>query len=297
MRSGDFTGAWAVSDRLMAAGALPRGAGVPRHFQAIWDGRPIDGCHVLVRCYHGLGDTLQFVRFLPQVRRRAARVTAWVQPALLPLVATVDGVDAVLPLHDGDPGVDADVDVEVMELAYLCRTTLETLPADVPYLHVDRAPLADTGLPRVGIVWQGGGYFGGRSIPFGQLRPLVDLPVCWYVLQGRDGLAECPAGFGQRAGTDDIVEAAQVMRGLDLVITVDSMAAHLAGALGVPVWILLKHEADWRWLERRDDSPWYPTARLFRQVRDGDWSDVIARVRQALAGAVDGPLRSRRDAR
>ncbi len=116
-------------------------------------------------------------------------------------------------------------------------------------------------------------------------KPWSRSPVDWYVLQGHPGLAERPAGFGTVAGERDLVELARVMRALDLVITVDSMAAHLAGALAVPVWTLLHAACDWRWMAGRDDSPWYPTMRLFRQERDGHWEEVVARVAEELRRA------------
>ncbi|MDP9348872.1 MAG: ADP-heptose--LPS heptosyltransferase, partial [Gemmatimonadota bacterium] len=259
----------------------------PRHEQWIWDGTPLQGRRVLVRCYHGLGDTLQFVRFVPWVRALAAEVTVWAQPALLPLLRTLPGVGRLLPLHDGTPGVEYDVDVEVMELAHVFRTTLDTLPAEVPYLHVDPSPLPTDGLAagrlRVGLVWRAGDWDERRSLPFPLLAPLAELPgVELHVLQRGPALAEHPEGFGVVSGSDSVLEAARVIRALDVVVTVDSMPAHLAGALGVPTWTLLHADADWRWMEGRADSPWYPTMRLFRQERPGEWEPVIARVAAGL---------------
>jgi hypothetical protein len=124
-----------------------------------------------------------------------------------------------------------------------------------------------------------------RSIPFDRLGPLVRLPVDWYVLQGHPGLAERPVGFGTVAGERDLVELARVMRALDLVITIDSMAAHLAGALAVPVWTLLHAACDWRWMADRQDSPWYPTMRVFRQEQEGEWDGVVARLVDELGRA------------
>ena len=282
MRRGDWTRAWGVSDAIRRASRPGPRAGVPRHEQHIWDGTSLDGRRVLVRCYHGLGDTIQFIRYAPLVRERAAGLAVWAQPALLPLLATVNGIDRLLPLHDGEVDVPYDVDVEIMELPWVFRTTAGTVPDRVPYLQVSPARLPHSDHPRVGIAWRAGDWAPHRSVPFDLVRPLLSAPVSWYVLQGRPGLAECPAGPGIVAGTDDIVELAQVMASLDLVITVDSMTAHLAGALGRPVWTLLAADADWRWMEDRNDSPWYPTMRLFRQERAGEWEPVIERVREEL---------------
>jgi hypothetical protein len=282
MRSGDFARAWAISDAVLRSrGGVPC-SHLPRHEQALWDGTPVDGRRVLVRCYHGLGDTIQFARYLPRLRERAAHVILWAQPSLMPLLRTVDPGVEILPLHDGDPGVAYDVDIEIMELGHVFRSTLATLQRDVPYIHVEPATLARASAPRVGLVWRAGDWAEHRSVPFNGLEPLVALPVDWYVLQGHPGLAERPAGFGRVAGERDLVELAKVMRGLDLVITVDSMAAHLAGALAVPVWTLLHAACDWRWMVDRDDSPWYPTMRLFRQQQEGAWEGVVARVAEEL---------------
>lgn len=279
MRAGEWSAAWRVSDQVLASRAGIPCWDRPRHEQWIWDGTPLDGRRVLVRCYHGLGDTLQFIRYAPLLRGIGAEAAFWVQPALIPLLRTVRGIGTLLPLHDGDAGVDFDVDVEIMELSHVFRSTPGTLPADVPYLHVDPGPRADDGRLHVGIVWKAGEWDDRRSVPVELLAPLADVPwVTLHVLQRGSGLAERPAGFGVDAGSDDPLQAARTMRALDLVVTVDSMPAHLAGALGVPVWTLLQAEADWRWMEGRDDSPWYPTMRLFRQERRDDWAPVIARV-------------------
>jgi hypothetical protein len=283
MRAGEWSAAWRVSDRVLAGRAGQPSWHLPRHEQWIWDGTPLDGKRVLVRCYHGLGDTLQFIRYAPLLRRIGAEATFWVQPALIPLLRTVRGIGTLLPLHDGDAGVDYDVDVEIMELSHVFRSTPETLPADVPYLHVDPAPRADDGRLHVGIVWKAGDWDDRRSVPVDLLAPLAEVPgVALHVLQRGSGLAERPAGFGVDSGSDDPLQAARTLRALDLLVTVDSMPAHLAGALGVPVWTLLQAEADWRWMDGRDDSPWYPTMRLFRQERPGDWHPVIARVAAEL---------------
>lgn len=290
MRRGEMEAAWRVSDGVIAARGGADVSHLPRHEQPVWDGTPLEGKRVLVRCYHGLGDTLQFIRYAPLLRRVAREVVVWAQPALLRLVATVDGVDRVLPLHDGAPDVDYDVEVEVMELPHVFRSTLATLPADVPYLQVPPRERGDEdGRLDVGLVWQAGGWDLRRSVPADALAPLAEVEgVALHALQRGPALAEMPPGLARDAGSDDAWEAARTMRSLDLVVSVDSMPAHLAGALGVPTWALLHADPDWRWMRDRDDSPWYPTMRLFRQERDGDWAGVVARVAEALRARVDG---------
>jgi hypothetical protein len=296
MRRGEWSRAWRISDALLRARAGARDWHRPRHQQAVWDGTPLDGRRVLLRCYHGLGDTIQFIRYAPRVASIAAGLTVWAQPALIPLLRTMPGIGRLLPLHDGTPEVAYDVDVEVMELPHVFRTTLGTLPAGIPYLHPPRRPALGSGRDlAVGLVWRSGDWDGDRrSIPFALLAPLVSVPgVVLHILQRGPGLEERPPGFGILSGSDDVLEAAALMASLDLVVTVDTMPAHLAGALGLPVWTLLAHDADWRWMEGRDDSPWYPTMRLFRQPHPGAWDAVVARLRAELgvmaAARRDGP--------
>jgi hypothetical protein len=285
MRRGAWADAWAVSDAVLATRAGTPCWHLPRHQQWAWDGTPVDGRRVLVRCYHGLGDTLQFIRFAPEIRARAAQLIVWAQPALIPLLESVHGIDRLLPLHDGAPDVDYDVDVEIMELAHVVRATPETVGRHVPYLHVAPAPLARDGRLAVGLVWECGDWEREkRSIPVPLLAPLAALPgVQLHVLQRGPALDAGTPALGTRSGSDDALQAARVVRALDLVISVDTMPAHLAGALGVPVWTLVPHDADWRWMDGRDDSPWYPTMRIFRQPAPGAWAPVIARVVDELS--------------
>jgi hypothetical protein len=291
-RRGDFEEAWRCSDRIRARTANRGDPSVPRHLQQIWDGTPLEGRRVLVRCYHGLGDTIQCARYLPALRAIARDVIVWAQPRVVPLVRTVSDGLAVLPLHDGAPDVDYDVDIEIMELAYAFRTTLQTIPATVPYLHVPGIAGDDAGRVgacTIGIAWRAGGWNPERSIDFTLLTPWFDdigLDVRWRSLQfdGRDGERHPRL---QAFEEKNLFDTAARMRAMALVISIDSMPAHLAGALGVPVWTLLPHDADWRWLERRADSPWYPTMRLFRQARQGDWEGVLGEVHQVLGKALN----------
>jgi hypothetical protein len=282
MRAGDFAAAWRLSDRIRARAARFGDPGVPRHEQIIWDGAPLDDRHVLVRCYHGLGDTIQFARYLPLLRRRARRVTVWAQPPLLRLLRSLDADLTLAALHDGSPAVQYDVDIEIMELPYAFRTTLETIPARTPYLEAGRPTRRLHDRPRIGIFWRGGSWNTARSIPFVDLRLLLDdRRVRWYSLQPDATPAERHPWL-RTIDVSTVNRAARAMQRLDLVISVDSMPAHLAGALGRPVWTLLPRDADWRWMEQRDDSPWYPTMRLFRNAEVGGWDGVVRGVHEAL---------------
>jgi hypothetical protein len=237
MRRGDFAAAWAIGDDILGT-RTPRGD-IPRHEQSIWDGTPLDGRRVLIRCYHGLGDTIMFARFIPLVERVASEVIVWAQASLIPLLETMGTRATFLPLHDGMPECEYDVDVEIMELAHVFRVTPETIPRP-PYLHVD-APRRGG----VGVQWRAGDWDPRRSVPAELFDgiPFVSLD----------------------AGTP--LKTAQLMRSLDLVVTVDTMTAHLAGALDVPTWTLLPAECDWRWMDDREDTPWYPSMRLFRYAK------------------------------
>ena len=280
MRRGEFEAACKVSDSVLKSRAGKPCWHLPRHFQYVWNGAPLEGRRVLVRCYHGLGDTIQFIRYAPLVKAIAAETIVWAQPQLIPLLQTMRGIDRLLPLHDGTPEAEFDVDIEIMELPHVFRTTLATIPLKIPYLHVEPMPLAsDDQHLAVGLVWRAGEWDERRSISFSLLAPLAELQgVRFYILQRDAKQAGWREGFGEIVGGNNVLEDARIMRSLDLMISVDSMTAHLAGALGVPVWNLLHAEADWRWMANRDDSPWYPTMRLFRQERLGDWKTVIERV-------------------
>ena len=285
MRRGDFGAAWQISDALLPAARAQDHRVLPRHMQNIWDGRSVAGKRVLARCYHGLGDTIQFIRYAALLKQLAAQVIVWVQPSLIPLLRGVVGIDQLLPLHDGTPEAEYDVDLELNELPYVFRTTIDNIPADVPYLHVDPAPLPNAlGTIRIGLIWQSGDWDASRSIPFKLLQPLSKLPgIEWHILQRDAHLAGWNGDFGVLSGGDNPLDDARLMRALDLVISVDTMTAHLSGALGQPTWTLLPFNADWRWMNDHDDSPWYPTMRLFRQKQEGDWAGVVDEVTRSIA--------------
>lgn len=287
MRSGQFEKAWEHSDAVLKSRAGQPCWHWPRHFQYIWDGTPLHDKRVLVRCYHGLGDTIQFIRYIPLVKAIASEVIVWAQKELLPLLESMPEIDQLLPLHDGTPEAEYDVDVELMELPHIFRTTLETIPNRVPYLHAEPMPLEHKQKLAVGLVWQAGDWDERRSFPFSLYAPLTELDgVDFYLLQFKAASNGWKEEFGIYPGDLSVYDTARLIQSLDLVITVDSMPAHLAGALGKPVWNLLQKEADWRWMENREDSPWYPTMRLFRQEQAGDWPSVIQRVKVELEKVV-----------
>jgi hypothetical protein len=304
MRRGDFAAAWSISDAILAEHAGVSCTHLPRHEQWIWDGTPLDRKRVLIRCYHGLGDTIQFARFFPVVAEIASEVTVWAQPSLIPLLETMDARVRYLPLHDGTPEGTYDAEAESMELGHVFRVELAARSsqlaggAPVPYLlraescqlraarYLLRAESCQLRADsrRIGVVWRAGDWDPQRSIPIDVLAPLFDLPgVTFYSLQR----GETDPRLIALDGVDDPLQTARLMLDLDLVISVDTFPAHLAGSLGVPVFTLLPYACDWRWMEGRENSPWYPSMRLFRQPRPGDWEAVIGAVRYAIAMSDD----------
>jgi hypothetical protein len=201
------------------------------------------------------------------------------------LLETVRGIDALSALDNGACRVPYDVDVEIMELPHALRVTLATLPRDVPYIHVDtfRADRGTNIHPNVGLVWQSGSWDSRRSVKMELIRQLVRIPgIRWKILQRGPALASWPKDAGEIPRIGSILEEAAELRDLDLLICVDTLSAHLAGALGVRTWTMLPTDADWRWMEDEEHTPWYPSMRLFRQSTPGDWESVIARIAMAL---------------
>jgi hypothetical protein len=289
MRNGDLATAWAISDAVLRHRIESKQVcwNWPRHLQFVWRGEPLADKRVLVRCYHGLGDTIQFLRFLRPLRDIARHVTLWVQPTLLDLAAGAAGVDHVLALHDGSPEVEHDVDVEIMEIPHALRVT--SIPNRVPYLRIPHAAQLEPQerVHRVGIVWEGGAWDPRRDVPLALLRRLAGLPgVRLYSLQGGPAGALAHAVPATPTDIGTIPHAATRILELDLIVSVDTMVAHLAGALGQPVWTLLHADCDWRWGRDSDQTAWYPTMRLFRQKIAGEWDGVMATVCEALAKRV-----------
>ncbi len=286
---GDLTGGWPEVDWRRMDRRLPAG----RPFrQPVWTGAPLGGQTILLSVEPGDGDVIQFVRYAPLVAARGGRVVVECRPDLLELLRTAAGVADVVPA--GQPLPPFDTHCPLMTLPMVFNTTVETVPAAPAYLSADPARVAAWAdrLPagrRVGLAWAGNSADAGdrmRSLTAARLAPLAAVPgVRWVSLEKSPTAA--PAGldlFDATADLRDFADTAALIANLDLVIAVDTAVAHLAAALGRPTWILLSAVPDWRWLLGRDDSPWYPTVRLFRQPAPGDWPAAVAAVAAALAG-------------
>jgi len=280
MRRGDFAQAWAI-----AADALARrdpatrdDPRLPYHLRWVWDGRSIDGRDVLVRCYHGLGDTLMFARFLPLLARRSASVTVEMQSRLLPLFRGFPGIDRLVPFDEAAPLPVRDCDLEIMELPLALRAGPGDAPSP-PYLAATPARLPPG---TAALCWQAGDWDAGRSVPETLFRRLCTGPAVSLVA----GPTALPV-LDPRGCPMDMEATARLVAGASLVVTVDTMVAHLAGALGRPVRLLLRHDPDWRWPVASDRTPWYPSMRLYRQPAPGDWGAVIARLAADLGCAAE----------
>ncbi|HEX2081038.1 MAG TPA: tetratricopeptide repeat protein [Longimicrobium sp.] len=288
---GDYTdGLRAFEWRWPAGGAtLQR----PELHVPLWDGAPLDGRTLLLWCEQGFGDILQFVRFASRIEKRGGRVILHAPQKLAALLATCDGVDGVVT--DGE-WLDADVQFPLVSLPFALGVTLDTL-GTTPYLRpptrcaaADEAITPGGGRLNVGCVWASGTLYPRhrrRDCDAASMAELSTIPgVRLFSLQYGERAADAEPYAG--AITDlsdrlgDFATTAAFVERLDLVVTVDTAMAHLAGALGARVWLLLHAHSEWRWMTGRDDSPWYPGMRLYRQTRPGDWSDVFARVRHDL---------------
>ena len=292
MLEGDFEAAWQESDAIRL-----RDTPDPHRF---WSGEAIQGANVIVRSLHGFGDAVQMLRYAPMLHEKASKVVFEVPPRFVELAHCFHGIDEVITWGAAVPAATPawDVQIEVMELPYLFRTTMTDLPLFTNYLNIPqrdvrhaaeamRRPGAARRRPRIGLVWAGGDWNPQRSIPFTLLAPLlIDKTVEFWNLQGGVAAQDARAGVMRDATAecgDGLLRLAATIANLDLVITVDTLAAHLAGALNVPAWVMLEYAADWRWVAGRSDSPWYPSLRLFRQRQPHDWTGVVKEVQDALA--------------
>ncbi|WP_207479588.1 glycosyltransferase family 9 protein [Arenibaculum pallidiluteum] len=254
----------------------------------VWDGSPFPDQTLLIQTEQGMGDTIQFARYVTLAKARGGRVVLRAQAPLAMLLRASRLADEVI--SPGDPLPEWHHRTLLMSLPALFGTTLETLPrSNVPYLRTPyQANLGGKNPRKVGLVWAGNPENprdAVRSIPFSALRPLLDVPGAdWFSLQVGPSAEQIDDRRVDHLGSGltDFAITAAVVNALDLVITVDTSVAHLAGALGRPVWVLLDHDPDWRWMLGREDSPWYPTMRLFRQDAPGDWGGVVQRIAQAL---------------
>jgi tetratricopeptide (TPR) repeat protein len=303
--TGDFAAGWAMRE---ARWRMPDfSAEYPKFPQPKWLGEaPVAGKTILVHIDEGLGDALQFVRFVPLLAQRGARVILVVQDALVGLLSGLPGVAACIPFSDSVAGrlPPFDMHCPVMSLPLALGVTLETIPPPtaLPPLPPARVAAWEQRLgprkrPRVGLVWAGNPRQANdrnRSMPLSTLLPLFDLDASFVSLQ-KEVRPDDKALLGSHGILDpsdaltDFVETASLVSGLDLVITVCTSMAHLSATLMRPTWVMLPYIGDWRWLEGRDDSPWYPTIRLFRQDETRDFATVVARVREELAALVVQP--------
>lgn len=271
-----------------------------------WQGEARPGETILIVTEQGKGDTLQFIRYLPLVRERVGGIIVACEQSLQPLLRGMAAIDQVINKKEIGRFCDTvSCYVPLLNLPEILGTTPETIPAAVPYLHADSKRIADVAhifAPhrssfKVGLVWRGNPEHKNdhnRSCPAEELAPLATLKnITLFSLQMRETLPDrLPATINLAPQIKSFADTAAMMAHLDLVLSVDTAVAHLAGALGRPVWILLPFVPDWRWMLDRDDSPWYSTMRLFRQTRAKQWNEVLGRVRQELMFIGDKHLAS-----
>jgi len=292
---GDFSRGWAKYQWRWKSESL--GVSKRNFLQPLWLGaEAIDGTTILLHSEQGFGDTIQFCRYVPLVAARGARVILEVESPLHEIMTNLAGATQVISRGDALPDFDFQCPLPSLPLAF--GTRLETIPAATAYLRAPdqtlknwQARLGPKARPRIGLVWSGRPAHKNdqnRSISLRSLLPLLDIEATFVSLQ-KDVRSDDAAVLKERNDVlnfgdelKDFSNTAALILQLDLVISVDTSVAHLAGALGAPVWILLPYSPDWRWLLDRDDSPWYPSVRLFRQQQIGNWAGVIDQVKNEL---------------
>ncbi|WJR76233.1 tetratricopeptide repeat-containing glycosyltransferase family protein [Bradyrhizobium sp. NP1] len=300
MLTGNFEAGWAGREARWNVAAL-QSTGPARLSRPMWRGEPISGQTILLHSDEGLGDSIQYSRYAPMVAARGARVVLAVEPAIQPLLAGLSGVAECIASGAALPPYDLHCALSSLPLVF--KTTLDTIPAATSYLPAVDAErmraweqrLGPRTRPRVGLVWTGNPKHRNdhnRSIPLRMLKPILDLDATFVSLQKEPRpadqavLAERGEIIDLAADLTDFTQTAALACCLDLVITVDTSVAHLAAALGRPTWILLPYTPDYRWLLDREDNPWYPTVRLFRQSATRDYAGVVDRVRAELAALI-----------
>ncbi|MFH1985897.1 MAG: tetratricopeptide repeat protein [Pseudomonadota bacterium] len=259
-----------------------------------WDGRPAPDRHLLLWAEQGVGDAIHFLRYVPAAAARAGRVTVCCHPGLKSLARRAVGVDRVLAFGESLPAFD--LHAPLMSLPHLLGRPEPVASWQGPYIDAPLSPVPPRIAPgrcTVGLVWSGNPDFvdnARRACPPDLLRPLVDCPgAIFYALQkGAAAESAGKAALGDRVhdlapGLNDFADTAGAIARLEMIVTVDTAVAHLAGAMGKPVWVMLHHAPDWRWLGTGETTAWYPTMRLFRQKTPGDWQPVIREIRRALA--------------
>ena len=290
---GEFQEGWQAYEARRQVASVWR---EPGFSQPLWDGSDLAGRRILLWAEQGFGDTIQFIRYASLVKDRRGQVLLLCQPELRRLLHDQPGIDQVMSVGDVLPQFD--VHCPLISLPRIFNPQIETIPARVPYLKADSSLSAQWKLrmkpdrKNVGLVWATQPAVPSadkRSIGLDQMAALANVPgVTFWSLQKGAASAEAdspPAGMDViDCSTDlhDFADSAALIANLDLVIACDTAVAHLAGALGVPTWIILPRPSPWRWMQDRADSPWYPTVRLFRQQRPGDWADPVAQVVEEL---------------
>jgi hypothetical protein len=299
---GDYAAGWRKYEtrwRVHGHDPLPERA-------TVIDPARVAGKRVLVLAEQGRGDVWQFARYVPLLARRGARISMQAHGDMQAVLRLLPEVEQVVDPDSDWP--EADLVTPLLSLPLAFGTEVASIPAEMPYLQVPegraaawRARLGPRSRPRIGLAWRGSQHIPQRSMPLATLAPLLDRgDVEFHALQ-KDITPTDRAWLARHGGlTDhsesltDFADTAALIGLMDLVVTIDTSVAHLAGALAAPVWIMLPFSADRRWLLDREDSPWYPTARLFRQSRRGDWDGVVDRVAAALACGVGSPVRDGR---
>ncbi|ODS30036.1 MAG: peptidase, partial [Candidatus Scalindua rubra] len=270
--------------------------------QPMWDGKPLNDKSVLIQTEQGFGDTIQFVRYLPMVKAQGGRVIFECPQNFLRLLKNCAGIDKIIEKSSTSKlSAQFDVHVPLLSLPGIFCTTLDSIPSDVPYITVDPGLVEQWRLRfghdnnfKVGIVWAGipthRYVYHKRSCSLADLATLAEIPeLSFYSLQKGPASVEAnnpPKGMkiiNLENDLNDFADTAAAITNLDLVISVDTAVAHLTGAIGKPVWTLLHSAPDWRWLLNRDDSPWYPSMRLFRQSKPNDWTGVFEQVKKSLS--------------
>jgi tetratricopeptide (TPR) repeat protein len=270
--------------------------------KARWDGSNLEGRTILLQSDAGLGDAIHCARYIPMVADRGGKIVVECAKGLHPLVRGMKGVVQVIT--ENDPLPEYDVHCPIMSLPLAFGTTLETIPSEFPYLRAEETiarkwaeRLSEYPKPRVGIVWSGNPkhtHDKNRSIPLSVLLPLGEAgDFVFHSLQVGEASRQASSADGMKvvdhsAELTDYGETAGLVENLDLVIAVDTSVAHLAGAMGKLVWVMLPAAPDWRWMLGREDSPWYPSMRLFRQEKRGEWASVIERMAEALRELKNG---------
>jgi tetratricopeptide (TPR) repeat protein len=290
LKGGDYERGFIEYEWRWVAQKLP-----PRSFpQPVWDGKDLAGRTILLhQSEQGFGDTIQFIRYANLVQQRGGHVVVECQESLVRLLKSVSGISNVIAIGTKLP--EFDVQAPLMSLPYIFGTTLETIPAQIPYINHDPSlslKLESSSSMKVGLVWAGNPENPNdrnRSCSLSDFLGILNTPgISFYSLQKGLSVVQI-AELSEKVPLQDLssqlhdfADTAAVVAQLDLIITVDTAVAHLAGALGRPVWVVISFIHDWRWLLEREDSPWYPSMRLFRQQQLGDWTEVLGRVQAAL---------------